>query len=178
MGKPTCPGSFPPAALVGDSELPVHTKIGQVIASVNGWPIVSAVMCDTVALVGSMTALVTFVEPQGARNFVEVAGSDGFYIESRRYEVQLIRSSAYPINPAIYGLIRFHGHSRNLAISSADRDKALNNKIYVALSRSSVAARVEDIGEHDGPGEAIYATRPSSSSGTQYVPAYIRDKLN
>lgn len=144
-------------------------------------------MCDTVALVGSMTALVTFVEPQGARNFVEAAGSDGFYIESRRYEVQLIRSSAYPINPAIYGLIRFHGRSRNLAISSANRDKAPNNKIYVALSRSSVAAtRVEDIGEHDGPGEAIvrflgktiYATRPSGSSGTQYVPAYIRDKLD
>ncbi|CAI7635333.1 unnamed protein product [Penicillium discolor] len=129
-------------------------------------------MCDTVALVGSMTALVTFVEPQGARNFVEAAGSDGFYIESRRHEVQLIRSSAYPINLAIYGLIRFHGRSQNLAISSANRDKAPNNKIYVALSRSSVAARVEDISEHDGPGEAIarflgktiYATRPSEQN--------------
>ena len=86
---------------------------------------------------------------------MESAGTGGFYIESKRYEVQLTRSSTYPINPAMYGLIRFYGRSRNLAISSPDKDKALNNKIYVALSRSSVAAGVEDISEHGGPGEAI-----------------------
>ncbi|KAJ5213969.1 hypothetical protein N7449_001138 [Penicillium cf. viridicatum] len=123
-------------------DLPVHTKIGQVIASVHGGPIFSAVMCDTVALISLMTALVTFVELQVARNFVEAAGTDGFYIGSKRDEVQLIRSSTHPINPAMYRLIRFHGPSRILAISSPGKDKALNNIIYAALSRSSVLTQL------------------------------------
>lgn len=88
---------------------PAHTNIGPVLASVYAGPIFSVVMCGTVALVSLMTTLVTFVGLQGTQDFVEAAGTDRFYIESNRYAVQPIRSSTYPINPAMYGLIRFHG---------------------------------------------------------------------
>ncbi|CAI7651259.1 unnamed protein product [Penicillium glandicola] len=135
--------------------LPVHTGIDQVIASVHVGPIFSAVMCDTVALVGSMTALITFAEPQGAADFAKAAETEGFYIGFEQYEVQPIPSATYPINPTMNALIHLQGYSRILAISNPKKDKALKKRIHAVLSHSSVASRLEGFGKHHCPDKVI-----------------------
>jgi hypothetical protein len=133
--------------------LPSHTEISHVLPHVHGGPILSATMCDTISLTGSMTALITFVEAQGADAFVRAAETDGFYIGFKPYEVELIRSATYPMPALMEELINRRGGSRILAISHRQKKTDLKRRVYEALSE--ISGRVENFGKETRPGEVI-----------------------
>lgn len=133
------------------SGLPPLTTLDQVLQSIRGGEVLSATMCDTVSITGSLTALVTFANSMGAATFCSIVQDEGFYVGFHEVEVKLIGLPTYPMRRILQDRILNRGRTRVLTIQSTDR--SIKKTIYKILSTSFVAAHIEGFKENPAPDE-------------------------
>lgn len=133
------------------SGLPPLTTLDQVLHSVRGGEVLSATMCDTVSITGSLTALVTFANSKGAARFCSIVQDEGFYIGFHEVEVKLIGLPTYPMRRILQDRVLNRGRTRALTIRSTDR--SIKKTIYKILSTSFVATHIEGFKDHHNPDE-------------------------
>lgn len=128
------------------SGLPPLTTLDQVLHSVRGGGVLSATMCDTVSITGSLTALVTFANSMGAARFCSIVQDEGFYVGFHEVEVRLIGLPTYPMRRILQDRVLNRGRTRALTIQSTDR--SIKKTIYKILSTSFVAPHIEGFKDH------------------------------
>lgn len=132
--------------------LPPHANLGQILLGIRGGGIYSAVLCDTNAITGTQTALVTFVRQEGALAFLQRVAQDDFYISFHQAWVCPVLTPTYPLAPEMDVHVK-NGRTRCLAVHRV-RPMVVQN-IYRILSKSPCHPYVEYFGENLSAGNEI-----------------------
>jgi hypothetical protein len=133
------------------STLPPNTSMDQVLRGIRGGEVLSAFMCNTVRITGSLTALITFVNSIGAAKFLNITEQEGFYVGFQKAKVKLVETATYPMRRILKDRIVNRGRTRALTILRAER--SIKKTVYSILSGSIVADHIECFKEHRTPGE-------------------------
>ncbi|KAJ5333135.1 uncharacterized protein N7506_006918 [Penicillium brevicompactum] len=144
-------GDDPELRTVTVTRLPVPTSLSEVLRSVRGGDVLNATMCDTVAIIGSQTALLTFTTSMGAAGFVQTARSEGFYVGFHKAHVELVTLPTYPMRRILQDRIINRGRTRALTATSANGPT--KDIIYGVLSSSLVANHIEGFKDHRSQNE-------------------------
>lgn len=133
------------------TDLPPCTTLDEVLRSVRGGDVLNATMCDTVAIIGSQTALITFTNSMGAAEFFNATRSEGFYVGFHRANVKMVDLPSYPMRRILQDRIASRGRTR--ALTAFNADKPIKAIIYRALSSSLVAKYVQGFKDHRSQNE-------------------------
>ncbi|CAG8015664.1 unnamed protein product [Penicillium salamii] len=122
------------------------TTLAEVLRYVRGGEVLTATMCDTKAITGSSTALVTFSTAKGAAEFVRTAEEVGFFIGFHQAHVAMVDQPTYPTRRILQDRIDTRGRTRALTVFNNDgRTKMV---VHEALSKSLVAGHIEGFKDH------------------------------
>jgi hypothetical protein len=133
------------------SSLPPNTSMDQVLRAIRGGEVLSAFMCNTVRITGSLTALITFVNSTGAARFMSITEKEGCYVAFQKVKVKLVKTATYPMRRILQDRIINRGRTRALTILSANR--SIKKTVYSTLSDSILSVHIEGFKDHRTPEE-------------------------
>jgi hypothetical protein len=133
-------------------DLPLHVALDQILPRICGGQIYSASLFNTspVTLTGSPTAMITFVNQDGALAFLQRVAREGFYVGFAVARVRPVSTPTYLMSDSMENGILRGGRTRCLVISS--RHPMIKKSVYNVLTKSSFSTHVECFGEHNGEG--------------------------
>lgn len=126
--------------------LPLPTTLDEVLRSVRGGEVLTATMCNTIAIIGSQTALITFAHSSGAAGFLRIAKRDGFFVGFHRADVKMVELSTYPMRRILQDRVVNRGRTR--ALTAFNANGCVKKTVHKALTSSPVADYVEGFKDH------------------------------
>ncbi|KAJ5305894.1 hypothetical protein N7508_004909 [Penicillium antarcticum] len=133
-----------------------HIEAKDILSYVRGGVVFSAAVYDTVSLIGSYTAIIIFVEEQGAVNFLDRVRRQGYFIPLETVYVTQITTPTYPILRSLHDLIHNKDRRRTLVFNdceeTTDTVKTLKTGIHRFLCKIDRIDRFEAFGENDPTG--------------------------
>jgi len=133
-------------------ELPLHVTLDQILLRIHGGQIYSASLFDTtpLTLTGSPTAMITFVNQDGALAFLRRVAREGFYVGFALARVRPVPTPTYLMSTTMEDFILRRGGTRCLVVKS--RHPMIKKSLHSALAKSSFSTHVECFGDRDGEG--------------------------
>lgn len=133
-------------------DLPLHVTLDQILPQIRGGQIYCASLLDTTprVLTGSPTAMITFVNQDGALAFLRRIAREGFYVGITRVRVRPVRTPTYLMSASMQNEVLRNGRTRCLVVNS--RNPTIKKTLHGVLAKSSFSTHVECFGERDGEG--------------------------
>ena len=139
-------GDDPDLRTVTVTNLLPSTTLGEILRSVRGGQVLTATICNTAAITGSQTALITFTTSAGAAGFLNIVQSDGFFVGFHKAQVRLVKLPTFPMRRILQDRIVNRGRTRALTVFNANGN--VKKIIFEALSSSLVTDFVEGFKDH------------------------------
>ncbi|KAJ5754122.1 uncharacterized protein N7511_008275 [Penicillium nucicola] len=131
-----------------------HTEVKDILPYVRGGVVLSASMYNTVALIGSYTAIIIFLEEQGAENFLGRVNRQGFFVPSETVYLSQIKTPTYPISNTLHDLIYKKGRRRTLVLCGSQQ--RLKAQIHRFLCQKNRIDRLEAFGRNDAADQVSF----------------------
>lgn len=133
-------------------DLPRHVTLDQILPQIRGGQIYCASLLDTTPrmLTGSPTAMITFVNHNGALAFLRRIAREGFYVGITRVRVRPVPTPTYLMSASMENEVLRNDRTRCLVVNS--RNPAIKKILHGVLAKSSFSTHVESFGERDGEG--------------------------